>query len=177
VGGDDPFGKPLSEAKLVFQGQFTGPQTPPPVSGDTVGTDGATKVPGLRNVELTAPYFHNGGTLTLRGVVEFYSRGGDFVPITALDGTNISPLSTPNFNEQEKDDLVNFMLALTDERVRYRRAPFDHPSIQLPNGHPGNQNGTQPESLLEPNQAADQFRNIDAVGASGGSPLPLFPVP
>ena len=177
VGGDDPFGKPLSEAKLVFQGQFNGPQTPPPAPTDTVGTDGATKVPGLRNVELTAPYFHNGGTLTLRGVVEFYSRGGDFVPITALDGTNISPLSTPNFNEQEKDDLVNFMLSLTDERVRYRRAPFDHPSIQLPNGHPGNQNGTQPESLFEPNQAADQFRNLDAVGASGGSPLPLFPVP
>lgn len=177
VGGNDPFGKPLSEARLVSQGQFPLPPTPPPQPTDTLGVDGAMKVPQLRNVELTAPYFHNGGTLTLRGVIELYSRGGDFVPITALAGNNISPLSTPNFTEQEKVDLVNFLLALTDERVRYRRAPFDHPSITLPNGHPGNQNGSSPESLFEPNQAADQFRTIDAVGAGGGAPLPLFPAP
>jgi len=43
--------------------------------------DGAFKAPQLRNVELTGPYFHNGGTLTLRQVVDFYTRGGDF-PIT-----------------------------------------------------------------------------------------------
>jgi hypothetical protein len=126
---------------------------------------------------LTAPYFHNGGTLTLRGVIELYSRGGDFVPITALDGTAISGLTTPNFTEEEKVDLVSFLMTLTDERVRYQRAPFDHPSLILPNGHPGNQNGSTPESLLELNQAADQFRMIDAVGAAGGLALPLFPVP
>jgi cytochrome c peroxidase len=177
VGDKDPFDKALSEARLVFQGQFSGTPTPPPQPTDTLGVDGAMKVPPLRNVELTAPYFHNGGTLTLRGVIEFYSRGGDFVPIQALDGTLIKPLSTPNFTEQEKEDLVNFLLTLTDERVRNRRAPFDHPSITLPNGHPGNQSGTSPESALEPNQAADLFRNVDAVGASGGAPLPLFPAP
>jgi hypothetical protein len=32
----------------------------------------------LRNLELTAPYFHNGGQRTIRQVVEFYDRGGDF---------------------------------------------------------------------------------------------------
>ena len=26
---------------------------------------------------------------------------------------------------------------LTDERVRFKRAPFDHPQIFVPNGHPG----------------------------------------
>jgi len=39
---------------------------------------GAFKVPSLRNVKLTAPYFHNGGQATIRQVVEFYNRGGDF---------------------------------------------------------------------------------------------------
>lgn len=35
---------------------------------------GAFKVPTLRNVALTAPYFHNGKFATLREVVEFYVR-------------------------------------------------------------------------------------------------------
>jgi cytochrome c peroxidase len=174
VGANDPFGTPLSEARLVFLGQFPNPQ-PPPAPTDTLGVDGAFKVPGIRNVELTAPYFHNGGSLTLREVIEFYSRGGDFVPITSLNGQTISPLNTPNFTEQEKDDLVAFLLALTDERVRYRQAPFDHPSLTLPNGHTGNQNTVYPESLLELNQAQDRFVTIGAVGAGGGSPLPPFP--
>ena len=43
--------------------------------------DGAFKAPPLRNVELTGPYFHTGSYLTLRQVVDFYMRGGDF-PIT-----------------------------------------------------------------------------------------------
>ena len=43
--------------------------------------DGAFKAPALRNVELTGPYFHTGSYLTLRQVVDFYMRGGDF-PVT-----------------------------------------------------------------------------------------------
>ena len=43
--------------------------------------DGAFKAPPLRNVELTGPYFHTGSYLTLRQVVDFYVRGGDF-PVT-----------------------------------------------------------------------------------------------
>ena len=39
------------------------------------------KAPQLRNVELTGPYFHTGSYLTLRQIVDFYMRGGDF-PIT-----------------------------------------------------------------------------------------------
>ncbi|MBC8133402.1 MAG: cytochrome C peroxidase, partial [Deltaproteobacteria bacterium] len=174
LGANDPFGKPLSEARLVFQGQFPNP-VPPPVAGDTLGVDGAFKVPGIRNIELTAPYFHNGSVLTLRDLVDFYSRGGDFVPITALNGQNISPLNKPNFTEQEKVDLVNFLLTLTDDRVKYRRAPFDHPSLTVPNGHTGNQHTVYPESALEPNQAQDRFQTIGAVGAAGGAPLPPFP--
>jgi cytochrome c peroxidase len=46
--------------------------------------NGAFKAPPLRNVELTGPYFHTGSYLTLRQVVDFYVRGGDF-PRTNAD--------------------------------------------------------------------------------------------
>jgi hypothetical protein len=46
--------------------------------------DGAFKAPALRNVELTGPYFHTGSYLTLRQIVDFYIRGGDF-PVTNAD--------------------------------------------------------------------------------------------
>ena len=44
---------------------------------DRDAVDGAFKVPSLRNIELTGPYFHNGGSATLEQVIEFYNRGGD----------------------------------------------------------------------------------------------------
>ena len=47
--------------------------------------DGAFKVPGLRNVELTGPYFHNGGQATLGQVVEFYDRQADFADVNIAD--------------------------------------------------------------------------------------------
>jgi hypothetical protein len=40
--------------------------------------DGAFKAPPLRNVEMTGPFFHTGSFLTLRQVVDFYFKGGDF---------------------------------------------------------------------------------------------------
>ena len=43
-----------------------------------VNTQGSVKAPSLRNVARTGPYFHNGGKLTLRQVLDFYTRGGDF---------------------------------------------------------------------------------------------------
>ena len=90
---------------------------------------GKFKVPTLRNVELTGPYFHTGGYLTLRQVVEFYNRGGDFN--NPEKDSQIRPL---RLLESQKNALVAFMLALTDERVRYERAPFDHPALDIPNG-------------------------------------------
>src|SRR6185503_20272811 len=61
--GSDPFGNPLSITGLN--------------GGDTAAMGSTFKVPTLRNVELTAPYFHNGDQMTLRQVVDFYDRGGD----------------------------------------------------------------------------------------------------
>jgi hypothetical protein len=68
--------------------------------------------------------------------------------------------------------LLSFMEALTDQRVLYRRAPFDHPQLLVPNGQPGNST-----SSVDANQdglADDLMIEIPAVGAAGGAPLPGF---
>jgi hypothetical protein len=136
------------------------------------GVDGAFKIPSLRNVALTAPYFHNGDALTLHEAVEFYSRGGNVFPVLALDDTVIEPLGVPSLTADEIDALVAFLETLTDERVLYRRAPFDHPQIFVPNGHPGG-----PRSTTDDNKdglADDIMIEIPAVGAAGGPALPGF---
>ena len=95
--------------------------------------DGAFKTPGLRNVALTGPYFHNGGEATLRQVVDFYSRQGDFADANA---PNVSDrIRNLQLSPDEKAALVAFLKALTDERVRFERGPFDHPSIDVPQGN------------------------------------------
>jgi hypothetical protein len=137
------------------------------------GVEGAFKIPSLRNVALTAPYFHNGDALTLREVVEFYSRGGNVAPLNQLsDGAPIEPLGVPGLTGAEVDALVAFMEALTDERVRYAQAPFDHPELFVPNGHPGDHTFTIDAD--GDGQADDLFERIPAVGAEGGPELAGF---
>ena len=129
-------------------------------------------MPTLRNVALTAPYFHNGDARTLRQVLELYSRGGNLDPVQALDGTPIEPLGVPSLTSDEIDAIVAFLESLTDERVLYRRAPFDHPQLFVPNGHPGN-SSTVADADGD-GLADDQMVMIPAVGAEGGPPLPGF---
>ena len=81
-------------------------------------------------MELTGPFFHNGKYVSLAQVVDFYNRGGD---VANMDmNSQIRPLG---LTATEKSGLVDFMLALTDDRVRFERAPFDHPSLNPPNGN------------------------------------------
>ena len=88
--------------------------------------DGAFRTPTLRNVELHAPYMHNGRFATLEEVVEFYDRGGDF-DAPNIDHGVIRPL---NLTSQEKADLVAFMKRpLTDPRVAAELPPFDRPTL------------------------------------------------
>lgn len=68
---------------------------------------GAFKTPTLRNVELTAPYMHDGSIATLDQVVEFYDRGGR--PNPHLD-REIQPLG---LSADDKRELVAFLRALT----------------------------------------------------------------
>lgn len=78
---------------------------------------GAFKTPTLRDIVLTAPYFHDGSAATLEEVVEFYDKGGIKNPQLA---TEIKPLG---LTAQEKADLVVFMRALTGEMSLEVMAP------------------------------------------------------
>jgi cytochrome c peroxidase len=82
------------------------------------GDLGKFKVPGLRNVAVSAPYMHDGSVATLEAVVDQYARGGRGHPST---DPQISPLS---LSAVEQAALVAFLRALTDEAFlrdpRYR---------------------------------------------------------
>lgn len=70
---------------------------------------GKFKVPSLRNLKYSAPYMHDGSLETLEEVIEFYSTGGSG---HRNQDPNITPL---NLNPQQKQDLLNFLLSLSDE--------------------------------------------------------------
>ena len=92
---------------------------------------GAFKTSALRNVGLTAPYFHNGGKATLADVVAFYSGGGD-----VANPEKASRIKVINFSPDESTALVDFLAnGLTDCRVKAHRAPFDHPQLKLTTGN------------------------------------------
>jgi cytochrome c peroxidase len=170
VGASDEFG-PLSLTRRQFPGA-----APAYFDGAAVtkgfGLDGAFKIPSLRNVALTAPYFHNGDARTLEEAVDIYARGGNVAPILTRDGTVIEPLGVANLSKDEVYALVEFLKTLTDERVLYRRAPFDHPQLFVPNGHRGSSQQVHDEN--GDTLADDLMVEITEVGADGGAPLPGF---
>lgn len=69
---------------------------------------GKFKVPSLRNVELTAPYMHDGSFATLSDVIDHYAQGGKGHP------NQSSKISGFTITAQEKEDLISFLKALTD---------------------------------------------------------------
>ncbi len=161
VGGRDTLGHWLSTVRRL---------DPPPA--EPIAVDGAVKVPGLRNVELTAPYFHTGGFLTLSDVLRFYSRGGDARPQHTADGSlEIAPLNVLDSTDDELAALEAFLHALTDERVRFQRAPFDHPQLFVPDGHLGDDGAVVDDGT---GRAVDRLVEIVPVGRYGGPPLPRF---
>jgi cytochrome c peroxidase len=191
----------------------------PVISDERDAIDGAFKVPSLRNVELTGPYFHNGGQATLEQVVQFYNRGGDrkdsfkkdpycggalieggmvvpdsdtglidssgfnpppygsgYASNIAADmaGTKVlldtscggqPPEETLTLTSTDVADLAAFLKTLTDDRVRLEKAPFDHPSLTLPNGHVGDENKVTFTKAT--NQAKQDTYELPAVGAAG----------
>lgn len=75
---------------------------------------GKMKVPGLRNIAVTAPFMHNGMFRTLEEVIDYYDNPDAFVHNSiGRDPLLAKPLGlTP----QEKSDLKIFLEALTDEQ-------------------------------------------------------------
>jgi cytochrome c peroxidase len=80
--------------------------------------DGKFKIPGLRNVELTGPYMHDGRFETLEDVVNHYSEGikpHKHLDVKFTDGNgNVKPL---NLTTIEKKALVAFLKTLTDKEM------------------------------------------------------------
>jgi cytochrome c peroxidase len=75
---------------------------------------GKFKVPGLRNVAVTAPYTHNGIAKTLKEVIAFYDNPEKLVKHSInRDSLLDKPL---NLTTQEKSDLEAFLISLTDKR-------------------------------------------------------------
>lgn len=69
---------------------------------------GRFKVPSLRNIELTAPYMHDGSLNTLKEVIAHYNSGGKVHP-------NKSELIAPlDLSDEEQSDLLGFLQSLTD---------------------------------------------------------------
>ena len=71
------------------------------------------KTPGLRNVELTPPYMHNGVYKTLEEVIRFYDRGGGAGLGIEVPNQTLPPDKLLLTNE-EQNALVSFLKALTD---------------------------------------------------------------
>jgi cytochrome c peroxidase len=163
VGATGPFG-PFSYSARRQQGQDIGDPTAVSKS-ERIAVNGAFKTPTLRNIQLTGPYFHNGGQATLTQVVQFYARGGDFHEANIADlDPDIVRLPEIVGNAARIRALVEFMNALTDPRVEFQRAPFDHPELIVVNGHSGVSDGV----------AIDATITLPATGASGGGRLKTF---
>ena len=82
---------------------------------------GRFRTPSLRNVALTAPYFHDGSAATLDEAIDHYAAGGRRIGSgeRAGDGAR-SPLKNPlvlgfELSAVERDGLVDFLGSLTDE--------------------------------------------------------------
>ena len=75
---------------------------------------GAFKIAGLRNIAQTAPYMHNGMFKTLKEVINYYDQPNKFVSNSINRDTLLNkPL---NLNPNEKQDLENFLLSLSDKQ-------------------------------------------------------------
>ena len=81
---------------------------------------GAFRAPSLRNVEVTAPYMHDGSVATLEEVIDIIAAGGRNITSGALAGDGrqnpykselVKPLS---LSAQDKTDLIAFLKTLTD---------------------------------------------------------------
>jgi len=90
------------------------------------------RTPSLRNNVLTAPYMHDGSISTLKGVVEFYNKGG-------IKNEVLSPLIFPlNLSEKEVSQVVEFLKTLTGSNIDTlisdaHAAPIGDVSLEDPN--------------------------------------------
>lgn len=95
--------------------------------------DGVFRVPSLRNIELTAPYMHDGRFATLRDVINHYNSG--VVKHKNLD-TRLTDSWNPggeprklNLTETEITNLIEFLKTTTDEDL-VTNPKFSNPFVK-----------------------------------------------
>jgi cytochrome c peroxidase len=124
--GVDPDVAVLTDRKTSELGRFA--------ITDQLDDIGSFKTSTLRNVAVTAPYFHDGSVATLRDVVVHYNNGGVTKagdPVNDYLSGGIRPL---NLTDLEIDDLVAFLESLTSPQYLPRQAARLEPSA--PPGSP-----------------------------------------
>lgn len=88
---------------------------------ENLTTVGAFKTPTLRNVDLTAPYMHDGSLKTLKEVIDFYNNGGRLKETDPLSGFLSGGIRPLNLSAQQKKDLEAFLKALTSPEAAAAR--------------------------------------------------------
>jgi cytochrome c peroxidase len=82
--------------------------------------EGKYRVPVLRNLLFTAPYYHDGSALTLEEVILGYEQGGRIVKNGPFAGDGrINPFKSPlvsgfSLTDTERRDLISFLYSLSD---------------------------------------------------------------
>ncbi len=69
---------------------------------------GRFKTPTLRNIQLTAPYMHDGSMRSLEEVISFYNKGGN------AHRNKDRRINTLELTVEEQNDLIAFLTTLTD---------------------------------------------------------------
>ena len=77
---------------------------------------GMFKTPTIRNIELTAPYMHNGVYQTLEQVMEFYNQGGGGGMGFDLEHQTL-PFDELDLNDKEIKAIIAYMKTLTDNKI------------------------------------------------------------
>ncbi len=81
------------------------------------------KVPGLRNIEMTYPYMHDGRFRNLKLVLDHYSKG------VYYKGYDVNLNLSKGLTEKEKTEIISFLKTLTDKEFLYDRR-FADPNMK-----------------------------------------------
>ena len=106
----------------------------PPNDPFEPSNDGKFKAPSLRNIELSAPYMHDGRFKTLQAVVEHYSSGVHphvNLGLAFEEQQAAGPTTGFRFSDKQKAALVAFLKTLTDRQF-VTNPRFSDPFVRLP---------------------------------------------
>jgi len=82
--------------------------------------NGKFRIPSLKNIALTAPYYHDGSAMTLTQVIDIYAAGGrniidgEFIGNGQLHPNKDKRLNSFQLDKAERKALLSFLFALTD---------------------------------------------------------------